>query len=925
MELERPFGTRVVFRVKISTPLEQALTTANALSCAKPSLIPRNMQFSLKPIIAKTKPSTGTVSSVHPRYWLMNIAVSLGKLPLAERFALAILVSRPSDTLALQTLAKVYSEPDLLTGYLTAMSKLGKFDAAMDLVWSVAEQDPTSLSIPFWRVMSTSLFQRGYDLPARQILQRLVLENPEKHAYLSILLVRFYSNLGLHEEALVPGEIALRSFDRNQGKGIPEIINHARNLIITGEADLAEGLLRRHSTQLDARGYKLLIGLLYYQRKDLLGVLGLCSRLPEKFRADPSIFTHHALALARLDQTDNAVTLLAGRGGTGCANLCLTAYGVYRHLNLRVDALNSINEHLISYDYAPLSKSWSSSGFLLTELRTEPLEIRPVGELVSVIMTVHKINPMLDTAVRSVLEQTHGNLELLLIDDGSSEEDAKAYELFTADPRVRVLRQSTNSGTYACRNVGIRSAGGEFITFMDSDDWQHPQKIAKCIERMKVNKTIVATVDSSVRLSHDGHIQPDGGAAIRDTAFAGMFWRAGELRWLGGFDEVRVCADAELLTRAKAVFGEDRIHNVPVVTYIATHQTESLTGGGEFEIGWKGLRGSRAEYRARYRAWHAKFGHDLERLRLLPSDVGGRFPAPSNMPRAKFGNTLMEQAVEPAQFTKRIASQGLQIHPRSNSGASRKNQRVVVCMATYPDDFATTGAAVESLLNQSTTPDEIRLYVNQSSEPPVLPCDDRIKVEVTSGPDYADMGKLKLAADIQEGIVLLADADLLYPMDYVEAMIKAVNRYGGDALVGVHGTILPIGSPIRGWLQYLRRRILFHFGEALSADVAVNILGTGTMAYDASIFKFPWSGDEKLKMADIYVAVAAQDKEFPMVSIKRGPRWVSQIAPAEEGARTSIWTQTKNDRSLQRAVVVAINSIPKWTLIAAGADMSVQK
>lgn len=730
------------------------------------------------------------------------IAVALGSLPLATRFALAILVARPSDTLALQTLAKVYSETDLLTGYLTAMSKLGKFDAGMELVCSIGEHHPASRSISFWKVVSRSLFQRGYDLPARQILQRLVLENP-KRPHLSNLLVRFYSDLGLHEEALVPGEIAIRSFDVDPETGIRAMVMHARNLIITGKADLAERLLRQHFKKLSIEEYRLLIGLLFYQQKDLLGVIRLCSVLPEKCRANGTIFTHHALAMVGLGLTDEAVSLLRGQGRIGSANECLTAYGVYRHLNLRVDALNSINEHLVSYGYAPLSESWSSRGFLLTELRTEPLEIRAVGELVSVIMTVHKINPMLDTAVRSVLEQTHGNLELLLIDDGSSEEDAKVYELFTADPRVRVLRQSTNLGTYACRNVGIRSAAGEFITFVDSDDWQHPQRISKCIERMKVNKTIVVAIDASVRLSHDGHIRPNGGAAIRNTAFAGMFWRAEELRWLGGFDEVRVSADTELLRRTEVVFGEHRIHSAPVVTYILSHHENSLTGGGEFAVGWEGVTGSRKEYQTRFRAWHAKFGHDIERLRLLPSDVGGRFPAPSNMPRAKFGHTLMGQEQEPARFTERIASRGLQIHPRSKSGASRNNQRVVVCMATYPDDFVTTGAAVESLLNQSATPDEIRLYVNQSSEPPVLPCDDRIKVEVTSGPDFADMGKLKLAADIREGIVLLADADLLYPEDYVELMINAVNKYGGDALVGVHGAILPIGSPIRGWLQYL--------------------------------------------------------------------------------------------------------------------------
>ena len=155
--------------------------------------------------MAKTKPSTTVGAPLrNPRYWLTTIAVALGSLPLA------ILVARPSDTLALKTLATAYSKSNLLKWYLTAMSNLGKFDVAMELVCSIEEPHPACRSISFWEEVSKSLFQRGYDLPARQILQRLVLENP-KRLHPSHLLVRLYSDLGLHEEALVPGEIAIRN------------------------------------------------------------------------------------------------------------------------------------------------------------------------------------------------------------------------------------------------------------------------------------------------------------------------------------------------------------------------------------------------------------------------------------------------------------------------------------------------------------------------------------------------------------------------------------------------------------------------------------------------------------------------------------------------------------------------------------------
>jgi len=89
---------------------------------------------------------------------------------------------------------------------------------------------------------------------------------------------------------------------------------------------------------------------------------------------------------------------------------------------------------------------------------------------VSVIMPAYDAAPYLRTAVESVLRQSFTDLELLIIDDGSSDRTLDVAQSCAArDPRVRVLRQP-HAGPGPARNYGFREAGGRFFAFLDSDD-----------------------------------------------------------------------------------------------------------------------------------------------------------------------------------------------------------------------------------------------------------------------------------------------------------------------------------------------------------------------------------------------------------------------------------------------------------------------
>ena len=123
------------------------------------------------------------------------------------------------------------------------------------------------------------------------------------------------------------------------------------------------------------------------------------------------------------------------------------------------------------------------------------------GPLVTVIMSTFKPDRSFHTAVQSLIDQTWQNLEILVIDDCSpTEYDALLAEVTRLDPRIELIRMPANGGTYRIRNEGIRRSRGEFITFQDSDDWAHPERIARQIAPLLEQPGLMATHCRCVRV-----------------------------------------------------------------------------------------------------------------------------------------------------------------------------------------------------------------------------------------------------------------------------------------------------------------------------------------------------------------------------------------------------------------------------------------
>lgn len=106
---------------------------------------------------------------------------------------------------------------------------------------------------------------------------------------------------------------------------------------------------------------------------------------------------------------------------------------------------------------------------------------------ISIIMPSYNSAKTIEHAIQSVLAQTYQNLELLIIDDDSSDETCHIIQKI-ADERIRLIRLKQNGGSAVARNTGIEAATGRYIAFLDSDDSWHPEKLAQQHAFMTTNK-----------------------------------------------------------------------------------------------------------------------------------------------------------------------------------------------------------------------------------------------------------------------------------------------------------------------------------------------------------------------------------------------------------------------------------------------------
>lgn len=317
---------------------------------------------------------------------------------------------------------------------------------------------------------------------------------------------------------------------------------------------------------------------------------------------------------------------------------CYTRLGAYRAIQVLLEELNNIEllGNALPYVQAnglrqsaadaqrmdALNGVFTDAG-LIGIARRDPEQgwglgnLAPAGDvpkctrempLVSVVVPAYNAGGGLAIALDSLLAQSWTQLEIIVVDDGSSDSTAQIAQAYAAnDSRVRFIANDANQGAYVSRNNGMRAARGEFVTVHDSDDWSHPQKLEQHMQLLLANPNLIAVGSNWVRVSKDmcfiGHWLP--AEEFLEPNVSAWVLRRKALAEMGGWDEVNVGADSEFVSRLRHHYGHQAMSVVApsVPLSFALSSEGSLTRSKASHV--KSLLfGMRRLYRESSRWWH---------------------------------------------------------------------------------------------------------------------------------------------------------------------------------------------------------------------------------------------------------------------------------------------------------------------------------
>ena len=198
---------------------------------------------------------------------------------------------------------------------------------------------------------------------------------------------------------------------------------------------------------------------------------------------------------------------------------------------------------------------------------------------ISIIITAYNEEKLIYYAVSSILSQTYENIEIIFIDDCSTDETVLQFEKACKDARFKnykLIKMTKNTGPFVTKNIGIESAIGEYITFHDADDWAHPQRLEEQIKQF-YKPEIVASISQLVRIKENGELFARNIYPINRIAMVSLMFKREVFEALGYFYTDVLGADSEYFERIKLYYGEERVDNIKKVLTFAAHRPNSRT------------------------------------------------------------------------------------------------------------------------------------------------------------------------------------------------------------------------------------------------------------------------------------------------------------------------------------------------------------
>nr|WP_319513674.1 glycosyltransferase [uncultured Cohaesibacter sp.] len=338
-------------------------------------------------------------------------------------------------------------------------------------------------------------------------------------------------------------------------------------------------------------------------------------------------------------------------------NYLIAKSNYFQRSNEYSKAASSLNEIFNKNGMASIAIQDINNPFLTIKC-AEPLNLVQDDHKVSVLMSNYNSAPYLELAIRSMLEQTWQNIELIITDDCSTDDSRQIIErIATEDPRVVYIPNDKNLGTYGNRNKMLNICTGDYVTVHDSDDWSHPQMIEHQMRHLQDNPDVRVNTTLMCRTTLDLQfgLRPSRvSLEYCHMNYPGFLMRTTDVRELGGWDPIMANADAELERRAKLAFGKDAfviINPDCIYSFFLVHD-QSLTQQKLMNL--RSLTfGSRNEYHCQSKYWlkqKEEEGLDPETI-VKQLSLAGRtskinpFPSPNALLPPHLKKTVLEYDV----------------------------------------------------------------------------------------------------------------------------------------------------------------------------------------------------------------------------------------------------------------------------------------
>ncbi|MCQ0970140.1 glycosyltransferase [Paracoccus sp. TK19116] len=246
----------------------------------------------------------------------------------------------------------------------------------------------------------------------------------------------------------------------------------------------------------------------------------------------------------------------------------------------------------------------------------QPVQLVGAGPLVSVILTCRNEADAALAAGRSILNQSWANLELLVVDDASTDDTVKRFAALAAtDSRMRLWRNSTAIGPSASRNIAVTQTCGSYITVHNAQDWAHPERIAHQVKFMRDGGDVACMlmpldVDTQGRFWNPEELYDTSEKALslRRRGIP-MIQASAFHQSLGFWDSVAQGGDEELIARLRHLTDELPVLRIPLLLRHTAERPSVLDDAVDGDE-----NPSLEAYRSAFAAYHRTLNPETARL-----------------------------------------------------------------------------------------------------------------------------------------------------------------------------------------------------------------------------------------------------------------------------------------------------------------------